>query len=106
MLGKRSPEEMGSMNISLESSINVVLASSCEEEGLKPKIMEESSIGLSVTESIDIPPDSWCDSKFLAEPLMSLDKVIDYVLKVCVGLVSVDPTSHDDLESSLFNEFL
>ena len=106
MLGKWSPQEVRSMNIRLKSIINVVFPTSGKEEGLKAHVMEQSSIGLSVSKRIDIPSNSWGNSELLTEPLMTLNKVFDNVLIVGSALISMDPSSHEDFESSLLDKLL
>jgi hypothetical protein len=66
--------------------------------------MEKSSIGLGMAKSVDIPSNSWSDPKFLAEPLMASNKVDQNVLEVHIALISADPASHGDLESSLLDQ--
>ena len=68
--------------------------------------MEQGSIGLSMSKRIDIPSNSWCNSKLLTEPLMTLNKVLNNILIVGSALICMDPSSHEDLESALLDKFL
>ena len=91
------------MIFGLESRLDIVHTCSCEEQGLKSKVMEKCSVGLGMSKGVDVPSNSWNDSKFLAEPLMTLNKVLNDVLKVLIGLVCVHPSAHNDLKSTLFH---
>jgi hypothetical protein len=106
MLGKWSPQEVRSMYSRLESIINVVFATSGKEEGLKAHVMEQGSISLSMSKRVNIPSYSWGNSELLAEPLVTLNKVLDNILIVGSTLICMNPSSHEDLESALFNKFL
>lgn len=66
--------------------------------------MEQCCIALGMPECVNIPTDSWGHSEFFAEPLMSLHKVLNDILKVCIALISMYPASHNDLKPSLFDQ--
>lgn len=59
-----------------------------------------------MAERINVPSDSWLNSKFFLKESVSLHHVVDDVLVVGAGLISSTPASVGKLESSLLDQLL
>ena len=68
--------------------------------------MEECSVCLSVAEGVNVPTDFGVDSELVFEPLMSCVEVSDNILVVGRCLISSNPSTHGNFESSFFDELL
>lgn len=82
----------------IKSICKILVSQSRKEYGIKTKIMENCSIGFSMTEWINIPSNVWRDIKFLTEPLVSFVKILNYIFVVGITLISANPSSHSDLK--------
>lgn len=59
-----------------------------------------------MAEWIDLPSDSWLDSKLLNDPIVTNHHVVDHVVVCGTGLIMHGPTSVDQLKLTIFDEFL
>lgn len=80
------------------------------ETGKEPSIEthfgEETSIGVGVTEWINLPSDSGFDSKLIKDPLMPNNVIIDHVFISGASLIVHRPSSIDKLKLTIGNELL
>ena len=77
-LGVWSPDELHFLVV--HSLVLVLVVESGEEPGIEAHFSEESSVGVGVTEWIDLPADSWFDTDGLKNPFMTNHHVVDHIL--------------------------
>ena len=88
------------------SLILVSIIKTGKEPSIVAHLGEETSIGVRVTEWIDLPSDSRLDSELIEDPLMSDDVIVDHVLVSWASLIVHGPSSVDKLELTVGNELL
>lgn len=102
--GVWSPDELHLAVV--QSLIFVSVIETGKEPSIETHFGEETSVGVRVTEWIDLPTDSWLDSELIKDPLVSHNMVIDHVFISWASLVVHRPPSIDKLKLTIGNEFL
>lgn len=88
----------------LSSNLLFAIVHAAEEHGVEAHLVEEPCVGVGVTEWVDLPTNSWFDTKFLEDPLLTIHHVVNHVLIDWASLVMHGPSSVDDLKLSVLHK--
>lgn len=82
----------------LDAGLIICPVHTTEEQCVKAHISEEPSVGVRVTEWVDLPSNSRLDPKFLHQEVMANHVIIDHVLILWAGLIMHGPACASHLK--------
>jgi len=86
------------------SSLLVIAIKTGEKPSIKPHLSKESRISIRVTEGINLPTNTWFDTKFLKDEVMADHHVVDHIFVDGACFVVHGPAGVDEFKLAISNE--
>ena len=88
----------------LESECFLHIVHSTEEHSIKPHLVEKSCVCIRMPEGVDLPTDSWLNSKLFKDPLLPVHHILNHIFVYRACFIMHGPSSIKDLNLSIFDQ--